>query len=154
MLDTNVLVVANGSTPHVSDQCRETCIDLLDRVRVGNTVLVDSSDEIMQQYLGNLSVVGQPGVGDAFFKWLWDNQGYAELLTRIDVHPAPPPQWFVEFPADPRLAGFDASDRVFVAVALASTWNPIIFNASDSDWWIYVVALEDCGIQVENGGVK
>jgi hypothetical protein len=60
------------------------------------------------------------------------------------------PRWYAEFPDDPRLSGFDPADRVFVAVALASASNPAIFNASDSDWWIYGAALEDCGLQITN----
>ena len=42
---------------------------------------------------------------------------------------------FVEFPLDTELAGFDRSDRKFVAVALVSGSAPDGFmNAVDSDW--------------------
>lgn len=143
-------MVANGSTPHASDQCKANCIAFLQDVRTSGTVLVDSGYQIFSEYLDNLSVVGQPGTGDAFIKWLWDNQGYEDILLRIDVPPAPAPQLFQDFPLDPRLTTFDASDRKFVAVAIASGLDPTVYNAVDSDWWKHGVALRECGVIVRN----
>jgi hypothetical protein len=119
-------------------------------VRANSTVLVDSLDQIFAEYLANLSVAGQPGPGDAFVRWLWDNQGYPEILLRVPIQPAPPPEYFVEFPTSDDLVGFDASDRKFVAVAMASGLNPPIYNAVDSDWWDYGEALAASGVHVMN----
>jgi hypothetical protein len=55
----------------------------------------------------------------------------------------------VEFPEDPDLAGFDPSDRKFVAVALKSSCAPEIANAADSDWYIYGERLEKHGIRLK-----
>jgi hypothetical protein len=150
LVDTNVCVVANGLAPQASDDCRLRCIALLDSVRRESTLLVDSLELILEEYLDNLSVTGQPGPGDAFLKWLWDNQGYADILVRIPIHQAPPPQYFVEFPRADNLVGFDPSDRKFVAVAIASGLNPPIHNAVDSDWWRYGEPLAANGVRVVN----
>jgi len=150
LVDTNVCVVANGHAQQASDACRSNCIEILESVRANSTVLVDSLDQIFEEYLANLSVVGQPGPGDAFVKWIWDNQGYPEILRRVQIHASPPPQCFVEFPLSENLVGFDASDRKFVAVAIASEVNPPIYNAVDSDWWEFGVALAASGIHVIN----
>jgi hypothetical protein len=145
-----VCVVANGHTPQASDACRSNCIALLESVRANSTVLVDSLDLIFSEYFDNLSVAGQPGLGDAFVRWLWDNQGYPEILLRVPIQPAAPPQYFAEFPTSDDLVGFDISDRKFVAVAIASGLNPSIYNAVDSDWWNYSESLAASGIQVIN----
>jgi len=55
---------------------------------------------------------------------------------------------FEEFPADPRLRGFDKDDRKYVAVALSSHRNPPVLNAVDSDWWDYRQALESHGVRI------
>lgn len=150
LVDTNVCVVANGHTPQASDACRANCIALLEYIRATSTVLVDSADYIFAEYLANLSVAGQPGPGDAFVRWLWDNQGYQEILLRVVIHSVPPPQYFAEFPTFDGLVGFDPSDRKFVAVAIASGLNPPIYNAVDSDWWDYGEALAASGVEVTN----
>lgn len=56
---------------------------------------------------------------------------------------------FAEFPQSASLAGFDPSDRKFVAVALAHPHRPAIANAVDSDWRNYESVLAEHGIKVE-----
>lgn len=143
-------MVANGLAPHVSDACRLASIAGLQEIVARGTVLLDDANLILHEYLGNLRVGGQPGVGDRFFKWLWDNQGYPDKCQKIEIHPIVDPKVFDEFPDDPELAAFDPADRKFVAVALASTLNPPILNSSDSDWWIFGEALARNGIDVRN----
>ena len=58
------------------------------------------------------------------------------------------PTGFEEFPDHPGLAGFDVSDRVFVAVSAAHPEKPPIVEASDSKWWGWKDALEQCGVRV------
>lgn len=150
IVDTNVCVVANGATPHVSDECRLACVNALGQIRESGKVLIDDMGLVLREYLGNLHVHGQPGVGDRFFKWLWDNQGQPELCHQVSIRPCPAPRGFEEFPDDAELDGFDQSDRKFVAIALASALNPSILNASDSDWWIFGAALARNGIHIVN----
>jgi len=49
----------------------------------------------------------------------------------------------------PALAGFDRSDRKFVAMALASGSTPDVLNAVDSDWADYFAALARNGVKLK-----
>lgn len=148
MLDTNVAVVANGRTPQAGDDCVEACITTLVELREHHRVLVDDRGLIFDEYRRRLSPSGQPGLGDAFFKWLWDNQGNPDHCRQVRITPTKDGRGFDEFPDDPALADFDPSDRKFVAVALASEGSPPILNASDTDWWNHREALSRHGVEV------
>jgi hypothetical protein len=110
---------------------------------------VDAGGLIFGEYRGNLKPSGQPGPGDAFFKWLWNNQGNLRHCRQIAITPVDREgRGFAEFPDDPALAGFDRADRMFVATALASGEHPPILNATDTDWWDYREALNRQGVEV------
>lgn len=147
VVDTNVAMVANGTAAQAGRDCVVACIDALLRVREGRCLLLDENGLILEEYRRYLSPSGQPGSGDAFFKWLWDNQGNAEYCRRVKTthHEG---RGFAEFPDDPELQDFDWSDRKFVAVACASQPTPPVLNASDSDWWDYRTALGRHGVDV------
>ncbi|HOX39973.1 MAG TPA: hypothetical protein PL033_18475 [Candidatus Brocadiia bacterium] len=108
-------------------------------------VVIDDEMRILEEYKNNLSMSGQPGPGDAFMKWVWDNQANPRRCEQVRIT-EDAAKGFAEFPDDQRLADFDRSDRKFVAVALASRNRPEILNAVDSDWWNCRVALEECGV--------
>ena len=110
-------------------------------------VLLDDKNLILIEYRRNLHPSGQPGTGDAFFKWLFDNQANLEQCRRVAVT-LDPDREFEEFPDDPALTSFDRNDRKFVAVALASGTEPKVLNASDTDWWDYRGELHRHGIVV------
>ena len=148
IVDTNVAVVANGRTPQANSACVCECISRLLQVRMTGLVLLDAANLILDEYRRNLSPSGQPGTGDMFFKWLWNNQGFGEHCQKVDITPNDE-RGFDEFPNDPTLGAFDADDRVFVAVAIASGMQPSILNASDPGWWTYRDELEHHGIAVE-----
>lgn len=147
VIDTNVLVVANGGHEQAGDRCQLACIDALEAARVG-TVAIDDAQRILSEYRAHCSFSGQPGVGDAFFKWLWNQQGNPQKCRAVTITPHPK-RGFDEFPADARLRGFDASDRKFVAVALSVGEPAPVLNATDTDWWHALQALVDNGVQVE-----
>lgn len=148
IIDTNVGVVANGRHPEAGIECVESCIRALGDAR-HRVVLVDDGLRIFSEYRKHLSGSGQPGAGDAFFKWLWDNQGNRKHCRHVTITAvAGAEDDFAEFPDDPRLMDFDRSDRKFVAVALASGVSPAILNASDRDWWIFREELTDHGVHV------
>lgn len=147
VVDTNVAIVANGRHAPASEQCINACINALLAAQAG-AVLVDDGYQIFDEYRRYLSHAGQPGVGDAFFKWLWNNQANSASCRQVTITPCDPDgRVFEEFPDDPALAGFDRNDRKFVAVALASGENPSILNATDSDWWVFRDALTNHGVQ-------
>jgi hypothetical protein len=121
-MDTNVAIVANEQTPQAGIQCVQACIQAPKRVRVGHKLLLDQNGLILEEYRHHLSPTGQPGPGDAFFKWFWYNQANEQFCRRIPLTPTgDDDRTFAEFPADPDLVRFDRSDRKFVAVALASS---------------------------------
>jgi len=112
-------------------------------------IVIDDSMLIFSEYMRHLSKAGQPGVGDAFMKWVWENQAVTERCEKVTLTPNPDNlNDFVEFPNDPELDDFDRSDRKYVAVALTSENEPIVLNAVDPDWWEHREALERNGVRL------
>lgn len=150
VVDTNVGLVANGKAEQASPECVLTCIDRFERIREKEKVLLDDGMYILHEYMSNLSMSGQPGMGDAFMKWVWENQANPGHCLQIHITPKEPgSDDFEEFPNDPDLRDFDMSDRKFVAVSIASGLNPPVLNASDKDWWEYRKPLERNGVQID-----
>lgn len=150
VIDTNVLVTANGKSNHAGLDCQLYCIDALEMAKNRQVVALDSAMRILDEYRRHASPAGQPGVGDAFFKWLWQNQGNPHHCEQVEItQRKSDPRDFLEFPSDPALCSFDFADRKFVAVAVASCNRPKVLNATDSDWWDHQKALGDNGIKIE-----
>ena len=147
VVDTNVAIVANGNTPQAGETCEIACIEKLDRIQDNCILLLDNMDLIFQEYERHFSYSGQPGPGDAFFRWLHLNQYNDQHCRTIALTPHAERE-FAEFPGAPDLASFDRSDRKFVAVALASKTNPEILNAADTDWRQHRSALHQHGVNV------
>jgi hypothetical protein len=149
VVDTNVAVVANGHHEAAESHCIQACVAALLEAR-GQLILVDDGFRIFTEYRRLLSHSGQPGVGDAFFKWLWDNQGNPDRCLQVAITPVDENDTnFTEFPTDAELARFDAADRKFVAVAAASGLSPTILNASDTGWWTFRRALARNGVVIK-----
>ncbi|MCI5159386.1 MAG: hypothetical protein D3906_13330 [Candidatus Electrothrix sp. AUS1_2] len=147
VVDTNVLIAANGRNTHADLQCQLACIEALEQIRSKGIILLDSLGLMMDEYSGYCSYKGEPGVGDYFFKYIHDYQQVEShcLIVPITEHKN---KGFVEFPDHPGLKSFDLSDRKFVAVARASAVNPSISNATDSDWEEHKAALADVHVTV------
>lgn len=148
VMDTNVAIVANGKADQVSPDCVLTCLKRLRKIQDAERLLLDETGCILDEYRGHLNPSGQPRAGDAFFKWLWNNQGNPEVCQFVRITPDPA-RVFEEFPESDALNNFDRNDRKFVAVAVASGKGPPILNASDRDWWDDRLSLECCGVRVE-----
>ena len=149
VIDTNVCILANGASTHASFSCVRACIDALEAARQ-RIVVIDDGYRIFAEYRRHLSASGQPNVGDAFFKWLWDNHCNDQHCERVPITPRDDPKrCFEEFPDDPALAGFDSSDQKFVAVALASSLNPEVLDGSDTDWWNARQTLASHGVRIK-----
>lgn len=151
VIDTNVLHVANNNSEQAGPACVLNVIARLEKVRDSNRVALDDSGFILQEYLDQrFHFSGQPGFGDAFFKWLFENQANESVCESVTVTPLDSHgRDFDEFPDDPDLNDFDPSDRKFVAVALASPNAPPVLNAVDSDWWDFREALESNGVEIK-----
>ena len=148
VVDTNVAMVANQKAPQASPDCLQACLDALQQIIDKGTVVLDDGMHILKEYMENLSLAGQPGLGDAFLKWVWTHQG-TPRCEQVHITPKPGEEYtFEEFPSDPDLERFDLSDRKFVAVARSSSRKPPVLNAVDTDWWIFRVPLKRHKVQV------
>jgi predicted nucleic acid-binding protein len=129
VIDTNVLIVANGKSEHASIECQLNCLEYLENHKNIN-VCVDNLDLIMDEYQRHCSHAGSPGVGDMFFKYLHDNQydptSAIELVAITPIEDVS--RSFEELPAN----DFDPSDRKFLATACSA--DAEVINATDSDW--------------------
>jgi hypothetical protein len=65
VVDTNVLVAANGASQQANPRCVLSCVELLDRVKSGIILVLDDAWRLISEYQGQASSTGQPGVGDA-----------------------------------------------------------------------------------------
>lgn len=150
VVDTNVLVVANGRAPQASLWCVRDCVNRLLSVRRSELLVLDAAWLILGEYQRHASSVGQPGPGDAFLKWVLNNRANPERCELAHLTPrSGAAEDFEEFPSDPDLASFDPADRKFVAVAIASKYDPPIVNATDAGWWNYRAPLERHGVNIE-----
>ena len=149
VVDTNVLIVANEASDQAGPDHVIACVKALEKARLQSIIAIDSGNRIFEEYFRQVSHSGQPGMGDAFAKWLFENQGHPKHCERVNITPKiDDPENFQEFPDDPDLAAFDRSDRKFVAVVIASQNNPKVLNATDSDWWIFRNPLKKYGVVI------
>ncbi|MBZ4419168.1 hypothetical protein [Myxococcus sp. RHSTA-1-4] len=147
VVDTNVPLTAN-KTDDPSPGCVLACVQALQSVMTGHLVL-DEHWHIINEYRHKLSSDGQPGIGDRFLKWVLTNHANPQRCSKVRLTPRQEdPRDFEEFPRDESLAGFDPSDRKFVAVSCAHPERPVILQATDSKWWGLREALHQSGVQV------
>ena len=148
IVDTNVVVVANGRSEQASADCVETCAERLEEIMRGEVRLVlDNRWIILREYMRNLQSNGID-VGDRFLGWILVNRDKrCDLVSITPV--AGSENEFEEFPDDPALNDFDPDNRKFIAVALAHSEKPPILQAVDSQWWDFRDAFRRNGIVVE-----
>lgn len=146
VLDTNVLIAADGRAQQAPPLCIAACAQALsDATR--DTVLLDLGGEILAEYQRNVNRDYPLGVMATFFVELQSNLGVPDRCRQVILNPNAD-RVYDEFPDDPELAAFDLNDRKFVAVALASAMDPDMKNAVDSDWWDHRVALAANGVHL------
>ncbi|RLE19093.1 MAG: hypothetical protein DRJ14_01685 [Acidobacteria bacterium] len=151
ILDTNVPKTANRaldstSIPQGFRPCVLACIEAVEHVVKKGGLVLDSNDEIFTEYRNNLSLSGQPGVGDLFMKWVHDTHWRLPESDRVKI--TANGASYDEFPEHMGLRNFDNSDRKFVAVANAHPAKPPILQATDSKWWGWKTALQEVKITV------
>lgn len=149
LVDTSVPKTANLATQpdpdsDVPDACVLACIEAVEHVINRRGLIIDTGDEIAREYRQQLSMKGQPGVGDRFMKWVHDNCWSLHDSQRVPI--TKNGDSFDEFPKHDGLEDFDPSDRKFVAVANAHADKPPILQATDSKWWGWKDALAEVGI--------
>ena len=147
IVDTNVVVVANGRSEQASADCVDTCGERLEGIMRGEEKLVlDNRWIILREYMQNLRSNGAD-VGDRFLGWILANRD--ERCDLISITPVDGLEnAFEEFPDDPALNDFDPDDRKFIAVARAHPERPPILQAVDSQWWDFRAAFRQNGVTV------
>ena len=160
VIDTNVLVVANGKTaaPQTSEKCVILCRQRLSEILKGpEIVLLDDKKRIIKEYSNNLTEKGR-GFGDRFWvelkRRLYNPKGYPSTVLTVQITPLyGNGNEFEEFPHDDsELKDFHKKDKKFVAVVIAYQTkygqDAPILKAEDSDWEKHKVALESHGVHV------
>jgi hypothetical protein len=66
IIDTNVLVVANGQNANVTQECKDACSEFLYK-HDESILLLDTDDEIRSEYVRNLSKKRPYEVGIQFY---------------------------------------------------------------------------------------
>jgi hypothetical protein len=151
VIDTNVAIVADAADEAASAGCIQACHDALVEA-VASVVCLDDGQRILMEYIRQVGLIGRPGMGRQFVKWIHERQAMPQHCELVPIHPnnlSHEAENYEEFPDDPELASFDPSDRKFVAVALASKFRPPVLNATDSDWWNDREALERNGVVIQ-----
>ena len=146
VVDTNVLIVANGRDDTPADlECELACIETLEGATKGKqSVLIDASNLIMDEYEGYCSYSGEPGVGDEFFKFLYHRQWSEEsAIHHISVQKTTDEEGgFSNLPPN----DLDPNDRKFLAVAKAGDGR--VVNATDSDWTEHAALISSIGVSM------
>ncbi len=147
VIDTNVLLVANGDHDGVGPHCVRECIQRLLEIRAAGPVVLDDGRRILKEYLDNFPVRKQAGVGVAFMKWLLQNHANAACVHQVHIDETNPKE-FAQFPDQVLQATFDPSDRKFAAVAATHPDKPPILQAADCKWVAWWQPLQAHGIEV------
>lgn len=148
VIDTNVLLVANGQHDGVSDDCVRACVAHLQVVQKSGIVVIDDNHRILGEYKNNLNRRGQPQVGDVFLRWLLQNVSNSSHVEQVALTEKTE-NCFEEFPGPELEPKFDAPDRKFAAVANAHPQKPPISQAADCKWLDWWQALRNKGIEVK-----
>jgi len=143
VVDTNVAIAANGRDTHADELCQLACIEALMNI-AAHTVFIDDKELIFTEYKRRLNFHGQPGMGDAFFKHIFDHQYSGKKVKLASITPiGDTGRGYDELPAN----ALDASDRKFLAVAVVAKAR--ILNATDSDWIESEALLNGLSVKVD-----
>jgi hypothetical protein len=148
VVDTNVILVANGQHEDVGDTCVRSCAARLYALVQSGCIAIDDGFRILNEYQKKTSSLLGKRPGDVFVKWLLRNNANPARCAQVSLkHHSK--RVFESFPDDERLAQFDPPDRKFVAVTVAHPERPAILQAADSKWLGWNNALLDNGVTVE-----
>ena len=148
IVDTNVVLVANGQHEDVSHDCLAACAIRLQQIMAGERLAIDDAFEILLEYQNKTKPKTGNRPGDAFVKWALNNNANTQRCDLVPIKPHKQ-RGYESFPDNAQLENFDPPDRKFVAVAAAHSEHPPILQAADSKWLGWAAALSDHGIKVD-----
>ncbi len=152
LVDTNVILIADGKNDDAGNRCIANCIKKLSEVCRDGGLVLDDGDRIFSEYLNKTKPWNPQTSGELFVKWVNDNRMNPVRCDRVQITPTDDDaENFEEFPTDPRLARFERADRAFVAVANAHPEKPPIAVAIDTDYRMpdHRAAFADSGITID-----
>lgn len=157
VIDTNVAIAANGRDTHACNKCQLDCVEFIEELTSKNNrrkIYLDDLDLLISEYKPHFNFHGQPGVGDAFYKFLHDNKYSGSRVKLVSITPNHSEEkGFDELPINL----IDPSDRKILAIAVVA--DAKIANALDNDWHEKRDFVASLGIDVlqlcpEHGCVK
>ena len=148
VIDTNVLLVANGQHADVSEDCVIECVKRLQAIQKAGVTVIDDGFRILGEYQHKTQLNPPKGVGDVFLKWLLRQSGNSARVQQVTLTENAP-HCFAQFPDSALEPIFDAPDRKFAAVAYAHPDKPVIWQAADCKWLDWWPALRAKGVVVE-----
>ncbi len=148
VIDTNVLLVANGAHAGVSPDCVLECIERLEALMKHGRVVIDDAHLILGEYKKRTSPVKTKGVGDVFLKWLLQRSANPSHVEQVPLKSSTH-QVFENFPDEALQAEVDPPDRVFLATAAEHPQRPRVWQAADCKWLDWAQRLKAAGVTVE-----
>jgi len=153
VIDTNVLVVANGDNDKVDESCQISCIMKIKSLLKGEIIVLDDKRIIMREYTKRLrnfrkfhNSGGKGRLGDQFLFYLFNNLYDSSRVHRVAITCySDDRREFQELPENKLKSG----DRAILAVAVASKPPAVIVNATDSDWIEQKQLVDSLGVKVE-----
>lgn len=154
VVDENVLVVANDLTlvslnrpvrcVGASDECRINCVRALEELIEGGGLILDDRSEYLEKYAAHANFSGQPGIGDAFMRLVYERGYDPGWATRVVIRNEAGyiiPQIFMD-------CGFHDDDFLWVAGAFNAPEEAEILNACDSDYFEHAADLAALPVSV------
>lgn len=152
VVDTNVILCADGKHPDVGPHGQAACVRRLLGIKATGGLVLDDAGRILGEYMKKTRPWNAQTVGEHFLRWALTYQGQPEQCPTQRITPmADDAEDFVEFPRDERLTHFDRADRKFVAVARTRDGVPPIIVAMETDYYMpeHRSALQENGVRVE-----
>ena len=147
VLDTNVLLVAEGMHPDVNPECVVSCVRRLQQIMRSESVVLDDGYRVLGEYQNKLDSKRGKGAGTAFLKWLLQQQANSRRVVQVSINEHAVDR-FLEFPVPLLETEFDPPDRKFPAVSNAHPNKPPILQASDCKWLRWWSDLRAAGVPV------
>lgn len=148
IVDTNVILIANGQHDDVSPECVASCALRLQAIMRSGKLALDENFRILSEYQNKTVPKTGNRPGDAFVRWALQNNANAARIDCVFLTEHAD-RGFENFPDDDDLLDFDAPDRKFVAVACGHPGSPPILQGADSKWLGWHAALNRNGVIVE-----
>lgn len=147
VVDTNVILVANGQHQDVTEESVIICTQKLQALKENGLIFIDDLYRIMAEYQNKTQPNKGTGAGDAFLKWLLQNMSNTNRVQQVTITEIATNE-YAEFPDSALQPDFDAPDRKFAAVANAHPDKPPIWQAVDCKWLNWWPALHAKGVMV------